>query len=140
MSRSEVEKELRESWAGHCLLDELHLAELRAIIAAHRVEEGSSLTGVAMQLHMSRGRVRSFLWGSYLHDREWEKIAEWCAGKPSPDVEPETPAVGLLARWATVRAAKPIRQRIARAVIAAYAEHGIQLPARERAALEALAL
>jgi lambda repressor-like predicted transcriptional regulator len=137
--REDAERELRKSWAGHCLLDEVHLAELRAIVSAHLGEDGSSLTSLAKQLHMSPGRLRSFLSGSHLRERAWEKIAEWCAAKPSPDVEPETVAVGLLARWSTVRTAQTIRQQIAHAVLAAHAGHGISIPARERAALEALA-
>jgi lambda repressor-like predicted transcriptional regulator len=138
--REDAERELRKSWAGHCLLDEVHLAELRAIVLAHLGEEGSSLTSLAKQLHMSPGRLRSFLSGSPLRERTWEKIAEWCAAKPSPDVEPETVAVGLLARWSTVRTAQAIRQQIAHAVLVAYAGHGISIPARERAALEMLAV
>jgi hypothetical protein len=107
--REDAESELRTSWAGYFLLDEVHLAELRAIVSAHLGEEGSSLRNLSKQLHMSPGRLRSFLSGSHLRERVWEKIAEWCAGKPSPDVGPETVAVGLLARWATVRAAQAIR-------------------------------
>ena len=39
--RREIEMELRERWAGHILLDELHLSEMREIIRAHTVLTGT---------------------------------------------------------------------------------------------------
>lgn len=136
--RRETETELRERWAGHILLDELHLAEMRAIIRAHSVLTGTPRSEIATELEMSTRRLRGFLAGADLTDADWETISRWCEGKPTPLVAPETVAVGVLARWAHRRHVREVRAAIARATRPAYVRTGRRLPSWAAEALDVL--
>src|SRR5215213_6302050 len=111
-SRREIEIELRERWAGHILLDELHLAEMREIIRAHSVLTGTPRSAIAMEVEMSPRRLRGFLAGGELTDEDWEGVSRWCEGKPTPLIEPETVALGVLARWAHRKHVSEVRAAI----------------------------
>jgi hypothetical protein len=137
-SRREIEMELRERWAGHVLLDELHLAEMRAIIRAHSVLTGTPRSKIASELEMSPLRLRGFLAGADLTDEDWEAVSRWCEGKPTPLVAPEMVALGVLARWAHRRHVREVRAAIARATRTAYARTGRRLPSRTAEALDVL--
>jgi hypothetical protein len=137
-SRRETEMELRERWAGHILLDELHLAEMRQIIRAHSVLTGAPRSDIAMELEMSPLRLRGFLAGADLTDADWESVSRWCEGKPTPLVAPETVALGVLARWAHRKHVRDVRAAIARATRTAYVRTGRRLPAWTAEALDVL--
>jgi hypothetical protein len=134
--RREIETELRERWAGHILLDELHLAEMREIIRAHTVLTGTPRSAIATEVQMSPRRLRGFLDGVELMDKDWEVVSRWCEGKPTPQVVPETVALGVLARWAYRKDVRAVRAAIARATREAYARTGRQLPSWTADALD----
>ncbi len=137
-SRLEIEMELRERWAGHILLDELHLAEMREIIRAHSVLTGTPRSDIATQLEMSPLRLRGFLAGGDLSDEDWEAVSRWCEGKPTPLVAPETVALGVLARWAHRKHVREVRVAISRAARTAYVRTGRRLPSWTAEALDVL--
>ncbi|HEU4558524.1 MAG TPA: hypothetical protein VFS20_11775 [Longimicrobium sp.] len=130
-----IETELRERWAGHILLDELHLAEMREIIRAHTVLTGTPRSVIAAEVEMSPRRLRGFLDGAELTDKDWEVVSRWCEGKPTPNVVAETVAVGVLARWADRKDVHDVRAAIAHATREAYTRTGLQLPPRTAEAL-----
>lgn len=137
-SRRETKMDLRERWAGHILLDELHLAEMRAIIRAHAVLTGTPRADIAAELQMSPLRLRGFLSGTDLGNEEWEAVSRWCDRKPTPLVAPETVALGVLARWAHRKHVSEVRAAIARATRTAYARAGRRLPSWTAEALDVL--
>lgn len=136
--RREIETELRESWAGHILLDELHLAEMREIIRAHAVLTGTPRSVIASEVQMAPRRLRGFLDGVELMDNDWEVVTRWCEGKPTPQVVPETVALGVLARWAYRKDVRDVRAAIARATLTVYERVGRQLPSSTAEALDVL--
>src|SRR5215207_5563976 len=81
---SESERDAREQlsgcWAGELILDELHLAEMRAILRAYLASSRASLTALAAETGLTRRRLRTFLAGGDVTANDWERIGNWCVG------------------------------------------------------------
>ncbi|HET7460881.1 MAG TPA: hypothetical protein VFJ82_06525 [Longimicrobium sp.] len=120
--------ELRETWAGDILLEQLHLAEMREAIRAHAAQTGTPYSAIASELKMSPRRLRDFLAGTELTNDDWAPVALWCEDKPTPQIVPETVALGVLARWAPRKHVRDVRAAIANVTRAEYARIGRQLP------------
>ena len=135
--RREAELELRETWAGHILLEQLRLAEMRQIIRDYSAMTDTPHSAIAAELKMSPRRLRSFLAGADLTDDDWDRVALWCEGKPIPQIVPETVALGVLARWAPGKHVHEVRSAIANVTRAEHARIGRQLPSWTAEALKA---
>src|ERR1044071_1079239 len=82
----QAREEMTGQWPGQFLLDELQLAEMRAILWAH-LEGGTTQAAVAREIGMSPHKLGDFLRGVVLHHGEnWDRVAHWCAGRPHPRV------------------------------------------------------
>lgn len=136
--RREAELELSETWAGHILLEQLRLAEMRQIIRDYSAMADTPRSTVAAELKMSPRRLRSFLAGADLTNDEWDRVSLWCEGKPIPQIVPETVALGVLARWAPGKHVRDVRAAVANVTRAEYARIGRQLPSWTAEALEVL--
>lgn len=126
--RDDAELELGETWAGHILLEQLRLAEMRQIIRDYSAMTDTPRFTIAAELKMSPRRLRSFLAGTDLTNDDWDRVAAWCEGKPIPEIVPATVALDVLARWAPRRHVRDVRAAIANVTRAEYARIGRQLP------------
>lgn len=136
--RRETELELRETWAGDILLEQLHLAEMREAIRTHATQTGTPYSAIAMELKMSPRRLRDFLASAELTNDDWDGVALWCEDKPIPQIVPETVALGVLARWAPRKHVRDVRAAIANVTRAEYKRIGRQLPSWTAEALQPL--
>ncbi|HYH78414.1 MAG TPA: hypothetical protein VEX86_01410 [Longimicrobium sp.] len=123
----EAREEMHGRWPGLLLLDEIHLAEMRAIVWAH-INNGATQKAVAAEIGLTPRKLHQFLVGVIIHGDEWNRVADWCNGKPRPRIKVETVAVGALAAWAPNSRARAVRAAIAAAVCQAYESHGITVP------------
>lgn len=131
----QAREEMTGQWPGQFLLDELQLAEMRAIIWAH-LEGGTTQAAVAREIGMSPHKLGDFLRGVVLHHGEiWDKVVNWCEGRPRPRVSAELVALGVLAAWSPNLHVRKVRADIASAVLRAYDRRRIRLPLDVRDAL-----
>ena len=123
----QAREEMTGEWPGQFLLDELHLAEMRAIIRAH-LDGGSTLAAVAKEMGISPHTLGDFVRGVVLHGENRDKVANWCEAGPRPRVSAELVAVGVLAAWSPKLHMRQVRADIAKAVLLAYRTRRIRLP------------
>ena len=138
--RQRASAELRESWAGHTLLDELHQEEWREIMWATLLSGALTQEDLAEDAGVTIARLRPFLHGASAGANDFEKYECWCAGKPCLEVAPETVAVRLLARHAPRRLAHEAQARFASCVRDFYREKRTRVTVRVMDELEMLAV
>lgn len=79
----EAELELSETWAGHILLEQLRLAEMRQIIRDYSAMTDTPHSAIAAELKMSPRRLRSFLAGADLTNDDWTASRSGAKGSQS---------------------------------------------------------
>jgi hypothetical protein len=139
-TRRDVEVELRDSWAGQILLDELHQEEWREIMWATLLSGALTQEGLSADVGITIARLRPFLHGASAGANDFEKYERWCAGKPRLEVVPERVAVRLLARHAPLRLAHEAQARFASCVRDFYREKRTRVTVRVMDELEMLAV
>jgi len=131
-------QQLRRSAAGHLLLDELYQAEMRGIVRAHLADDAHSLRGTAKEIGITLYRLDCFLAGQEMIGESFERIARWCEGKPTPFIQAESVALGILCRWLNRKVdLYEGRQEVAAAVRQLYERRNVRLPAYVMSALDA---
>jgi hypothetical protein len=103
-----AEAELAGTWAGVTFLEEIRLAEMRVLLD-QALAAGVTRTALAAELGVSVTRLATFLDGANLGSRSFERVAQWCEGKPTPRVSPYVVAIGVLCHWFPVKFVKTAR-------------------------------
>lgn len=96
--RKEIAAELRTTWAGSVLIDEIQLTEMRAILS-EGLAGGLTRKELAAQIGLTPYGLRRFLNGGDPCDSDWDAIGDWCDGRESPMVSPYLVALSCLCHW-----------------------------------------
>ena len=137
-TRKDVEVEMRGSWAGHILLNELHQEEWREIMWAALLTGALTQVELAAEIGVTIARLHPFLHGASAGADDFEMLELWCVGKQRVDVVPERVAVRLLARHAPRRLAYAAQARFASCVRDFYLENRTRVTAHVMEDLEML--
>lgn len=122
-------EEMNRTWAGLSLLEEIQLAEMRAILAAPLVEKSISRKALAAELGISVYMLTSFLDGATLRiGKDWDNVAAWCSNKKTPHVSPYVVAIGVLCHWFPPKLVGQARRSMWAAVRRMYASKGVSIP------------
>jgi hypothetical protein len=128
------------TWAGLSLLEELNLAELRAILAVPLDAKTTTRKVLAAEVGISVYMLTSFLDGGNLREPDYNRVAAWCADKPTPQVSPYVVAVGLLCHWLRPRQVGPARRAVWATIRRMYASKGVSIPPFATAEVDVLFL
>jgi hypothetical protein len=111
-------------------LEEIHLEEMRAIVTQHLgpTPRPKQRRLFAMELGITEYRLRSFVDGGDLREKEWENVAKWCEDKADPRVSPYVVAVGLLTHWFAPKHIGGARRELWAFVESMYRRRGEKMP------------
>jgi len=131
---------MHTTWAGLSFLEEINLAEMRAILSIPLDAKTTTRKALTAELGISPYMLASFLGGGNLREPDYNRVAAWCADKPTPQVSPYVVAVGLLCHWLRPRQVGPARRAVWASIRRMYASKGVSIPPFATAEVDVLFL
>jgi hypothetical protein len=120
--------ELRDRPAGAQLHAVLFDAEQRARVVDHMCATRAPLAAMAREIGLTTHRMRLFLAGVEVFDRDAERVDAWCEGRPLIYVPPAEVAILVLSNHGPACRRAADRRAIVDALLAVYGARGIRVP------------